>query len=357
MKRSSTWLQLLLGWLPMGFLFAALILTAHGGTVSSAAVPAGVMMLSAAFLGIFAHRFTTRVPWPHPMRFRFMAIHLVAACVYAFTWLVTNVVVNSVIQTIALGQQNGNVHLAIAIGAPVLPYMILGVWVYVMIAGLTYANRATERAAQIEASAARSQLDALRAQLHPHFLFNALHTVVQLIPVDAAQATRAAEELADMLRTALSERRDVIEFDAEWKFVQRYLAIESLRFGERLRVIANVDVAASHALIPAFALQTLVENAVRHAAAPRPETTTLTISATLQGDLLAVVVTDDGSGIIPNAVANNGTGLSRLRERLKVLCGDSGGLEIESTTGAGVRASLRIDRRAMRAAAERGSDE
>lgn len=355
MKRSSTWLQLLLGWVPMGVLFAALILTAHGGTISSAAVPAGVMMLSAALLGHYAHRFTMRVPWPHPMNVRFIAIHLLAACVYALAWFATNVAVNSAIQTVMLSRQDEHIRMALALGAPMLPYLILGVWVYVMIAGLTYANRATQRAAQIEAAAARSQLDALRAQLHPHFLFNALHTVVQLIPVDAARATRAAEELADLLRTALSERRDVIEFDAEWKFVRRYLAIESLRFGERLRVIADIASVASRALIPAFALQTLVENAVRHAAAPRTETTTLKISATMEDDILVVVVADDGGGIATSSGANNGTGLSRLRERLKVLCGDGGNLQIESVCG--VRASLRIDQAALRAAAERADDE
>jgi Histidine kinase len=356
MTRSSTWLQLLLGWIPMGVLFAALILTVHGGSVSSAAVPAAVMMITAAILGVFAHRFTLRFPWPHPMRAQFIAIHFIAACVYALTWFAANAVINSVIRTIVIHHENEHVRLAIVIGGGVLPMSILGVWVYVMIAGLTYANRATQRAAQIEASAARSQLDALRAQLHPHFLFNALHTVVQLIPIDGVRATRAAEELADMLRTALTEQRDVVDFDAEWTFVQRYLAIETLRFGDRLRIVATIDADASRAWIPAFALQTLVENAVRHAAAPRTETTTLKISASTQGDLLAVTVSDDGSGIASDAKTGIGTGLARLRERLKVLCGDDGALKIESVSGVGVNAGLKISQRSLRAAVERSDD-
>src|SRR5262249_15494084 len=151
--------------------------------------------------------------------------------------------------------------------------------------------------------AARAQLDTLRMQLHPHFLFNALHTVVQLIPVDTRAATMAAEQLAGALRTTIAEQRDLVPLRDEWAFVQRYLAIESLRFGERLILEAAVDERALSALLPSFALQTLVENALRHGAAPRIEATRVSIRAQLAADTLDITVADDGIGADVEALA------------------------------------------------------
>src|SRR4026208_1160253 len=100
-----------------------------------------------------------------------------------------------------------------------------------MVSGVVYASEATERASKAEAIAARSQLAALRAQLNPHFLFNALHTVVQLMPVDPKGASRAAEQLAGLLRVTLEQDRDLVLLAEEWSFVEKYLELESLRFG------------------------------------------------------------------------------------------------------------------------------
>jgi LytS/YehU family sensor histidine kinase len=237
-------------------------------------------------------------------------------------------------------------------------YLILGVWLYIMVAGIGYANRAAERNAQIEALAARTQLAALRAQLHPHLLFNALHTVVQLIPEDPKRATRAAEELAEILRSTLAEQRDVIPFAQEWTFVQRYLAIESLRFGERLRVHDDIDVPALSAQTPAFALQTLVENAVRHAAAPRVEVTEIRISARCDRDDLIVAVSDDGNGVLVDEIGSGkGTGLKRLRERLTRLCGSAARLDLHSTPGQGFRATLYLPQRELRSAVLAGGND
>jgi sensor histidine kinase YesM len=359
MPRAWIWLQLLLGWLPMGALFALMVLAAHGGSFFAAALIATQMMLTAALLGIFAYRYTQRVPWPHPLRVRFVVTHVLAALAYAAAWFALNVGIGSLVESTRLSVSMSHLTLALVVGpAWGVLYLILGVWLYIMVAGIAYANRAAERSAQIEALAARTQLAALRAQLHPHLLFNALHTVVQLIPEDPKRATRAAEELAGILRSALAEQRDVIPFAQEWTFVQRYLAIESLRFGERLRVRDEIDVPALSAQTPAFALQTLVENAVRHAAAPRVEATELRISARCEGDDLIVAVIDDGNGVpMDDIERGNGTGLKRLRERLARLCGSAARLDLHTAPGHGFRATLRLPQRELRSAVLAGENE
>jgi len=359
MSRAWIWLQLLLGWLPMGALFALMVLAAHGGSFTGAVLIATQMMLTAALLGILAYRHTVRVPWPHPLRLRFVATHVLAALVYAAAWFALNVAIGSLIESTHTSLASGHMTLALVVGpAWGVLYLILGVWLYIMVAGIAYANRAAECSAKIEALAARTQLAALRAQLHPHLLFNALHTVVQLIPEDPKRATRAAEELAEILRSALAEQRDVIPFAQEWTFVRRYLAIESLRFGDRLHVREEIDAAALSAQTPAFALQTLVENAVRHAAAPRIEPTEIKISARCDGDNLIIAVSDDGNGVLVDGIgAGNGTGLKRLRERLARLCGSAGRLDLHSAPGQGFHATLHLPQRELRSAVLAGGND
>jgi sensor histidine kinase YesM len=358
MPRAWIWLQLLLGWLPVGALFAAMLYIAHGGPPLAAVVMALQLMLTAAGLGVLVYRFTQRVPWPHPLALRFVGAQLLAALAYALSWFVLNVLIASAIASVLHSADSGRFVLTLALGpAWGASYVVFGFWLYVMVAGIAYANRAAERSAQLEALAARTQLAALRAQLHPHLLFNALHTVVQLIALDPPRATKAAEGIAELLRTALAEQRDVVSLRREWAFVQRYLAIESLRFGERLRIVDAIDPQALPALLPAFALQTLVENAVRHAAAPRIAGTRIELSARLDGDLLTVGVADDGDGADPAAVdAARGTGLRRLRERLAWLCGNAARLDVETAPGRGFAAALILPQAALRSVAERADD-
>jgi signal transduction histidine kinase len=358
MPRAWVWLQLLLGWLPVGTLFALMLYFTHGGSPLSAIAMASQLMLTAAALGVYVHRFTERVAWPHPLRLAFVGTQLAAAIAYAMTWAIVNVLIASTIASVLRSVDIGRLVLVLAFGpAWGASYVVLGFWLYVMTAGIAYANRAAARSAEIEAQAARAQLAALRAQLHPHLLFNALHTVVQLIPLDPPRAARAAEEVAGLLRAALAEQRDVVTLSREWAFVQRYLAIESLRFGDRLQLQEAIEPAALGALLPAFALQTLVENAVRHAAAPRIETTCVTISARIDGDVLALSVGDDGAGADAQAVARSeGTGLRRLRERLGWLCAE-GRLSVDTAPGRGFTATLRVPQPALRGAQRGAGDD
>jgi len=339
MPRTWLWLQIIIGWVPIWALFTLMMVSAHDLPLLSGTLYASRMMAAAALLGIAVQRFTARLPWPYPMQVRFVLTHLLAAALYAAAWLLLISAIESALLSITRGHLTG----VFVVGPGVVPFMIMGVWLYVIVAGVTYSNRAAQRAAQIEALAARTQLATLRAQLHPHFLFNALHTVVQLIPVDPRGAVRAAEQLAGALRTAIEEERDLVPLAAELAFVRRYLAIECIRFGDRLSVREEIDASAQGATLPSFALQTLVENAVRHGAAPRAEVTTLTITARVSDDMLCLSVTDDGAGSAATQLENgSGTGLRRLRERLKHLYGTRAQLQIASAAGEGLRVTLTL---------------
>jgi hypothetical protein len=327
MHRRVIWLQLLIGWLPLWALFALLIHTAHHVSLVGASHVAVRMVLSAALLGFFVLRFADRYPWPVRVTPLFVLVHLVAAIVYSISWNL----LNSAIESAVRGQ------FVLVVGIGVASSVMMGIWLYIMIAGVSYTTIATERAARAEASAAKAQLAALRSQVNPHFLFNALHTVVQLIPKQPKQAADAAEQLAALLRTSIEEDRDLVSVGEEVGFVTRYLDLERVRFGDRLQVRMNVRDESLNATLPSFALQTLVENAVRHGAAPRVEPTSIFIDTTVDNGTLTAIVRDTGAGTIPTE--SNGTGLKRLRERLAVLYRGKASLQLHSS-GDGVIATL-----------------
>ena len=331
MSRRLVWLQLLIGWLPVWGLFTALMTSAHSIDPMHAALAALRMIVPAAALGLVVQRLIERHPWPKRVRLSFVAMHHLAAAAYSIAWFALNSVIESVLQR----------AFVVVVGVGIVSFLLLGVWLYVMIAGVSYTTQATERAARAEANAARAQLAALRSQVNPHFLFNALHTVVQLIPREPRLAAQAAEQLATLLRTAIEEDRDVVSVSEELAFVEKYLEVERIRFGDRLRVSVDVSGEARSASIPSFAAQTLVENAVRHGAAPRVEPTDVTIVGSVANGALTLTVRDTGVGATEEQMCNGaGTGLRRLRERLAVLYGSRARLDLASGAAGGLTASL-----------------
>jgi signal transduction histidine kinase len=336
MSRAWVWPQIGFGWLPVWVLYVVLISSSHAGASLRFAVFVSLLSIAiAAALGMLVQRLTERVAWPHPFRLSFVGLHVAAAAAYAVAWQG----ITRSVQWMLHG------------GAPqtftgrLIPSLVLGVWLYVMVAGVAYATAATERAARAEGLAARAQLAALRAQLNPHFLFNALHTVVHLIPREPMRAAEAAERVAGLLRTTIEEDRDVVSLAEEWAFVQRYLEVERIRFGDRLRIRTDIADDAATAALPSFALQTLVENAVRHGAAPNVEPTDIVITARTTAKTLTLTVRDTGTGAPGADLAGAaGTGLPRLRERMTTLYGNRARLDLTTEPGRGVAATLVIPR-------------
>jgi two-component sensor histidine kinase len=163
-----------------------------------------------------------------------------------------------------------------------------------------------------------AELKALRTQVDPHFLFNTLNTIADLISTQPQQAERMTERLAECFRYALAKHaRDLSTLDEELGFARQYLEIEQVRFGDRLRVQLSRGDALGSEAVPSLLLQPLLENAIRHGLAPVREGGCVSVRAHREGDRLHLSVEDDGVGLRPNS--RNGIGLSNVQERLRTL--------------------------------------
>jgi LytS/YehU family sensor histidine kinase len=217
----------------------------------------------------------------------------------------------------------------------------MGVWFYAVFAGISHAvqtrNRLHEKetlAARAEALAAAARLDAIRARLNPHFLFNALHTLAALVKFRPNMAEGAIERLGDMLRYSLKEDgRELVEFSEEYDFTRQYLAFEQLRYEDRLKVDLQIDPESFNYDLPPFSIQTLAENAVQHAIAIRPEGGSIWIKCSCSDGRLQVTVRDDGPGHSSDSGASHQFGLRSLRDRLQAAYGSSAELRFHGGVG------------------------
>jgi len=203
---------------------------------------------------------------------------------------------------------------------------------YALIAMVSYAivyyrkyRREELMASELRAQLAGAQLQALKAQLHPHFLFNTLHTISALMREDVESADRMIARLSDLLRLALrSNGQQTIPLREELEFVERYLEVERIRFSDRLQTDIRVSPAALDAMVPNLILQPLVENAIRHGITPKSAGGTVRVTADCEGETLKLEVSDDGVGLDRTTQTNptDGIGLANIRERLQHLYGD-----------------------------------
>lgn len=330
MRKPGYRTRLLIASLPLWVFFTLSIVVMHPGVqVDTGAWVALRMVLTATGLGAIAYIIIGRYLWRSPFSPASLLLHAVLALAFSAAWVSIN-------DGRAIIHQAGPGSLRPTLSQ----YMLIGVWVYSIIAGASYATHTAERAALAEAHAARSQLSALRAQLNPHFLFNALHAIVQLIPVEPARASQAAERLSDLLRSAIDEDRDLIPLHEELAFVRRYLDMEQLRFGDRLTIRVEVDPRTEQLLVPSFGVHCLVENAVRHGVEATIGATDIVISASQSSECLTIVVRDTGRAAL--AGTGNGTGLERLRGRLAALFGSRATLVTGPVPAGGFEARLAV---------------
>lgn len=226
-----------------------------------------------------------------------------------------------------------------------------GVVVYFFVTGLAHAIRFFAQSSEREVQLARmseqlagARFAALEAQVNPHFLFNTLNTIaVRARDGDTAGTVRMVEQLSDLLRHTLRRHRaSEVRLDEELDLVHQYLAIEQARFPDRLRPVLDIDDAVRNAAIPSFALQHLVENAIRHGIARRSGAGLIEIVARRAHDSLEVSVVDDGAGIDEQAAPPPGRGIANTRERLRGMYGDGASLDLTPRQGGGTVAALRV---------------
>lgn len=189
------------------------------------------------------------------------------------------------------------------------------------------------RALRLETANRDTQLANLRSQLNPHFMFNALNGIRALIDEDPARAKQAITQLSAILRNAMATvKRRTVPLGEEIDMVKAYLALESMRFEERLRVSFDIDPALEREPVPPMMLQTLVENAVRHGIAKRTEGGEVFISA--QRGVNGLVLSVRNTGLfVPGQVEGTGIGLRNTRERLERIYGEQAMLHIHNSDG------------------------
>jgi two-component system LytT family sensor kinase len=207
-------------------------------------------------------------------------------------------------------------------------------------------NRNERKLEQQQLRLNEARLAALSRQINPHFLFNTLNSVTALIRQDPEQARQVVYKLSNILRRLLRQQENLTPLREELTFIDDYLAIEMVRFGEKLRVVKDIDPATLDMLVPSMLLQPIVENSIRHGLASKVDGGTVRIrSRLITAGKFQILVEDDGVGIPESKLATlfeQGIGVSNVNERLKVLFGDDYKMWIDSRLGEGTSTGIEL---------------
>jgi signal transduction histidine kinase len=350
-RRAPLWLFVSAAWLGPAIMAAGVhvlqtrLETGHGPPLRSVVFQGGDWLLYGLLTpGVFwmARRF----PLERGRVWRRLPVHLLGAWVLSVAWALGGVLLNRALYGAGTTPYGGGIPGWIFTTLP------FGLAVYFAVLGVEHAThyfvQAREReaqAAELSAQLADARLGALKMQLQPHFLLNSLNAITVIVrDRDTATATRMLEQLGDMLRRVMrSDRRQEVRLADELDFVRNYLAIEQVRFSDRLRVTIDVDEAALPAAVPEFVLQPLVENALRHGLAKTVGEMSLRIGGRREGRVLVLTVADNGPGLgAAPPFTGDGIGLRNTRQRLETMYGDRASLTLSETPGGGVTATVRI---------------
>jgi len=274
-------------------------------------------------------------------RRRSLAVHLPASLAFSLAYMVLRA---------GVGRWQSDASFADAF-QPLLVktwhFNLLIYWVIVAVSfAFDYYRKYRERelrAVELEKRLAQAKLQALQMQLNPHFLFNSLHSISALMHQDAEAADRMMARLSDLLRAALegSDTQEV-SLREELEFLDRYLEIEQIRFGDRLTVKTEVAPGMLDAQVPNLILQPLVENAIRHGHRTARQAGCIELRVQRAADVLTVEVSDNGAGLRGDEPAAEGVGLSNTRARLRTLYGEAHGFELCEAPGGGLLVRMMI---------------
>jgi signal transduction histidine kinase len=303
--------------------------------------------------GVFA--VSKRWPLTRPPLVRRVLVHLIFSILFCVAWATCGQVLRLLLVLIFARQLLTGDQFWQQFGLEWLSWIFItlpfGVAVYLCVVGVEHAVRYFIEMREREVQLARlseqlagARFAALQAQVNPHFLFNTLNTIAVLVRDDDREgAVRIVEHLSEMLRRTLSRHRaNQVSLGEELELVRQYVAIEQARFSDRLRPEFRVPDSLLPAVVPSFALQHLVENAIRHGIARAPDAGLLIVAARRDHDVLEITVTDDGVGIDPQAPVPAGHGIDNTRERLRALYGENASLEVVRRAEGGTIATLRV---------------
>jgi len=287
------------------------------------------------FLGALtpiAYVLARRFPLKQENRIRNLGIHFLGSLLLCFGWATLGILLGMMMSRYPAQKDLGRSYVSWLLTS--LPW---SVFMYFTVLGCVYAfsyyQEAREREtteARLAAQLSEAKLGALRMQLHPHFLFNSLNAITVLV---RDQKTREASDMLELLSRLLrqvlqSDQAELIPLRQELQFIEKYLGIEQVRFSDRLSVRWEIDDSARDALVPAFVLQPLVENAVRHGVAKRVENGLIEVIARREGATLILIIRDNGPGY--QRGSPEGVGLTNTRARLAAMYGADAELRIES---------------------------
>ena len=314
-----------------------------------------------AFLtpGVFA--VSKRWPLARPIRTRRVLLHLFFSVLFCVAWATSGhlyrlvlilIFERKIFQTAMQGGASQFLQqFAVEWLSWIFTTLPFGAAVYLCMVGIEHATRYFIEAREREVQVARlseqlssARFAALQAQLNPHFLFNTLNTIQVLVrDNDREGAVRIVEHLSELLRRTLTRHQvNEVTLGEELELVRQYVAIEQARFSDRLRPEFRIPDVLLSAAFPSFALQHLVENAIRHGIAKHTDAGMLIVTAEHAADVLQVTVINDGISIDPELAPPPGHGIENTRERLRALYGDKASLDIAPRAEGGTIAILRI---------------
>jgi two-component system, LytTR family, sensor kinase len=344
LRRYETTL-IIAGWLAFGLVFTGNRIAAYaqaGGQIqlTDAALISFAEAGSWAVLTLVIFALSHRFSLDRKPRMPRIAIHVVASLVLAALQAIVQTIVGVLVGLVDIDRFMVGFYTG-------FPFNVVIYWLVTGVAhGLIFYRRYRQRDAEAAVLASRlasAELEVLKSQLHPHFLFNAMNTISALMHRDVKAADRMLARLSELLRAALDHTSDQeVALSDELNFLESYLEIEQTRFGSRLNVEVDAPPNVLDAIVPHMILQPIVENAIRHGVAPRAAMGTVTIRARGRRDMLDLEVLDDGPGVPPGRSANGGLGLANTRARLQQLYGERFNLETRNRAEGGFRVSMSI---------------
>lgn len=239
-------------------------------------------------------------------------------------------------------------HIFRALPAALISRMVEFGIIYTIYSAINFQRKLRDQRiamAEIQSQLSGAQLNALRLQLQPHFLFNTLNTISALMEFDKKEAQRIVSRLGSLLRVVLDQdKSNLIPLREELAFIQNYLKIEQTRFQDRLEVTFDIEEEAMNVQVPSLILQPLVENAIKHGFANQSGDGQVSITGRIQSQLLTLKVKDNGKGSPDDEATlfKKGIGLKNVQERLMLLYGDQASFQHASGPEAGFTVTLTI---------------